>query len=722
MSLTRSYNPIWEVPTLTGAQMDDRYYFFTLQNTLPYLPQNIFQDQNGLIPWSNPIEVLASGSLPENMYWDDTLVYRLEWRAGPTQADALIWEVNNYVPIGNEGPTPPPGESTLSTDNQITNPQFSILNFSGTFTTTSAGTFDIAPGWQIITAGSGTVTVTQDTYEGADSNSNSATNASYGLSVTNNGFTSVILRQRFNHNGALWTGATGAGDTGPGVAINLTASSDAIATIDIEIKYSDTPGPSDVAPIEQELTTSNVDYAFTAVILQSFNTDPPATAWTDFDIVMTTSTTYHYTSIQLLGQEIVEPVSYLQTTLEWQEDHTFHYYNDKLQFKPIPSLLAGWDFPLNPCQELGTGSLSVTTTSGYVWDQTIMATSASTATAIRDVPTGNLLVTTGAATQAFYLLQYLADGDALKTTLSNLSVNINAYSTVHDSVVVRCYLYNVGLSAGAIPTSATGASIGTVAASGVFTLSAAGWTALTPFNGVVASQTLSSSESGGDTDIKFISYDGLANYNADVLGNAFAIVVTFSCPTSGTVVNINSISCVPGDIATRPAPLSASQTLQALQYYYEKSYNLADVPGTVTANAALVAQQNAGLAQSVYVPAGNQLVVGVAISRTAFGFQFNTLKRSSAPTVTIYSKSGASANVYAAGYRNGSLVLNTDVVITAWTQTGLSSKSVQYLPASPGTALYTVVDAPIGAGTETNQVLTAFIEYQYVVDARLGIV
>lgn len=713
MSLTRSYNPIWNFFDLVGHPVDDTYWFFTLQNSLPYLPQPVYLDQNGTIA-PDPIQLLANGTLPD-LYWDNSLVYRIELRHGPTQADALVFALDNYIPIGNESPLPP-GETQISTDNQVTNPQFSLLNFVGTFTTTTAGTFNIAPGWQIVTTGSGTVSVTQDTYEGTDSNSNSSTNASYGLSVTNNGFTKVILRQRFNHNGALWTGATGLGDFGPGVAVNFTASSSNLSTINVWIRYNNADG-EDLNIADQTLTTSNVDYQFASPILQSNNSTAPATAWTDLDFEMIDNLIYHFTSIQLVGQEIVQIVPYLQTSLERQQDQTFHYYNPQLQFKPIASLLTGWDFPLNPTQILGSSSNSVSSTAGYVWDQTIMATSASTVTAIRDVPTGNLKVTTGAATQAFYLLQYLSGSEALKTTLGNLSVNINAYATVHGAVSVRCYLFNCGLTSGSIPTSTTGASIGSVAANGVFTASTTGWVEIAPLNGVEEAQTLPTSEmvppSFGDT--QFISYVGGANYNGDVLGNAFAIVVTFSCPTSGTVVNINSISCVPGDIATRPAPQTVDEVQRECEYYYEKSYKATDLAtsasGAATSNNSLFYPMSTSFGRPV-----DTSTTGLLFS-TPFTLQYKQAKRV-VPTVYLYSVDGTVASVQGnLYYQNGGGFATSnanDTVASFWTATKDIKTSI-YTPNS----LSNLVTATV---LTTSVYMTGGIKFQYLLDARLGVV
>ena len=91
----RSENPIWFFNDLTGQPLNDNYYAFFLTNDLPYLPQNVFQDENGLAAWPNPLEFSPAGNLPENLYFDPTLVYRIEIRQGPYQSSSLIWLIEN---------------------------------------------------------------------------------------------------------------------------------------------------------------------------------------------------------------------------------------------------------------------------------------------------------------------------------------------------------------------------------------------------------------------------------------------------------------------------------------------------------------------------------------------------------------------------------------------------------------------------------------------------
>ena len=123
----RGFNPIWFEVDLTAHPFDDTFYLFTLQNTIPYQPQTVWHDQNMNSPWTDPIQFLANGTLPIDIFFDPSLIYRLEFRQGPTQNDPLIYEVDNYQVNGSGGITPPSAIS-FNSENQITNPPVSYTH------------------------------------------------------------------------------------------------------------------------------------------------------------------------------------------------------------------------------------------------------------------------------------------------------------------------------------------------------------------------------------------------------------------------------------------------------------------------------------------------------------------------------------------------------------------------------------------------------------------
>ncbi len=203
----RGFNPIWSEVDLTGKQFDSTFYLYTLQNTIPYIPAPVYHDADLNQIWTDPIQFLANGTLPVDIYWVPNTIYRLEFRKNnglvpPSQADALIYEVDNYIP--NSGGDVPIDTVGISSTNQITNPQFAIVNFSSPFSYAgpaaslpTPGLIEIGPGWFLLLAGTGTVTITQTPLNSLEPN---RSNAPYALRLQLSGWdaNSVKLRQRFN--------------------------------------------------------------------------------------------------------------------------------------------------------------------------------------------------------------------------------------------------------------------------------------------------------------------------------------------------------------------------------------------------------------------------------------------------------------------------------------------------------------------------------------------
>ena len=582
MSLIRSYQPIWSLVDLVGKQLDSSYYLWTLENTLPYLPQPIWQDASGNVSWSDPIEFLANGTLPDNMYWDNTRVYRLEIRkndgtAPPSQNDALIYEINNYIP--GTGFQPIPGTALSITDNQITNPQFADVLFQpsqGLVISTATETV-IAPGWSVITTGAGTLTINQVTHTGNEYTATNATNASYGLSLQNNGFSTVTIRQRFNNNGALWTGEA--------ICANVTASSLNPTNLLLNIRYSNV-GSSDTAIATLALTTADTDYVATIPILASTSNVQPALAWTDFDMTFAANTTVFITSVQLIGESSPLAIAYLQTTLERQRDHEFNYYQNGLLVKPIPSYLVGLDFPLNPAQVLGpiiAAQALGANTSYYAWDQTILFQSATSGIFVSRSAIPSIQLEAQNDTQ-MALIQYIAGDRAksviLESFINGLSVNIRCNSSANPTVTVSLWrTTNVSL-----PNILTNNSlVTTLDANGHPSAVVAGWTEIlrTDFGNaqcVINASSIDYGFSGWQT----------ANDTDSQTATFFAIVVGTSIIPAPIALQVTSISLVPGSIPTIPAPQTTDEVLRECMRYYQKSFATSVVPagGTGFANSA----------------------------------------------------------------------------------------------------------------------------------------
>lgn len=649
----RGYNPVWYMVDLVGKQFDDTFYMFVLTNQVPYIPANVYHDPSGTIPWSQPIQFLANGTLPLDIYFANNTIYRLEIRQGPTQADPLIYLIENYNP--SQAIDNPLGNESEATDNQISNGQFSVVNFTSPQTFTNlTGSVEIAPGWFLDLSGLGSVTVTQVPLNDSQP---SPTNAPWALMLTITGpYANVpVLRQRFQQNGMNWSGTNLATSyTALIVGAPQTISDRLVASNGATLALFNT----------HTLTNDFVEYQGVATIAASTNANVPPNAWLDYKIMLPSSGDIYITSIQLVQSGNLQAVPYQQDTIDRQLDHLSHYYVPKLEYKPISSYLVGWDFPKNPAQPLGyvlpnTDFDAGANTSYFTWDQTILFLSENEGAGITQGGSGEYVVTASANTQ-FALVQYLKADEAVEILSGNVAVNIAGYTNQGGGIAGTVSLW--------VSDATVLPSIGGANASIVATLDAngypitrnqgtavIGWTEITRNNLGPGSFNLGIARTNAPSKYNDvgISHYGLNNAGAITSNTAtvFAIVVGFSQLNMGNSVTIQSISTVPGDIPTRPAPKPLSQVTQDCQAYFVMSFSPGTVPAqAIGANTGYPIWQLLGLT----LPANQYIQFPVIMTGT--------------PTLTLYSPITATANIY--NFTNtGNCATSTTINIT---QTGFS--------------------------------------------------
>ena len=154
------------------------------------------------------------------------------------------------------------------------------------------------------------------------------------------------------------------------------------------------------------------------------------------------------TNIQVTGQTtqiadftISDVPPFLEETYERTVDHEFHVYKPKLSYKPIPSYLVGWDFPLNPGQFAGRSIAAQAVGAGksyYAWDQTILFQSANSGITAAGTTTGALNLT-AAATTNMAMIQYLDQVQAAKILQDEISCNL--YANSGHCLWIRCTCY-----------------------------------------------------------------------------------------------------------------------------------------------------------------------------------------------------------------------------------------------------------------------------------------
>jgi len=178
--------------------------------------------------------------------------------------------------------------------------------------------------------------------------------------------------------------------------------------------------------------------------------------------------------------------------------------------------------------------------------------------------------------------------------------------------------------------------------------------------------------------------------------------------TATESVAFQYVSLVKGRIPTRPAPQTPDEVLQECQYYYEMSYN----GGGTSTPLGGTGPGSLTFWQKTDVTGGN-----TAGYSSNFSFRFNTVKRTTTPTVSLYGYSSTINSVSVRSYNGGTATSPGTVSLGGfWAIEDVGSKGVHYVPggSTPATAFITT------AGTSTSS--SAAILFHYVVDARIGVV
>lgn len=689
----RGFNPIWAEFDLTGKIFDDTYWLFVLENTLPYIPATVYHDPDLNVPWTNPIQFLANGTLPNDIYFETDHVYRLEFRQGDTQADPLIYEVNNYIP-GSGGSTPV-DTVAFASSNQITNPQFSLINFVSPYTlgATDPDPVQIAPGWFLELAGTGTAVISRVALDNANTN---PSNAPYALRLTLTGWTtdSIFLVQRFQQNGMLWANKI--------VSSTVTARLEgAPQSISATLVDSNSSTLTTVLP----LTTVNESWnEFTGYgeLPATTNPDDPPAAYIEYKMALPNNVDIYLTSFQLVVQELPIEPSFEQDSIERQVDHTFHYYKPQLELKPIPSYTLGWDFAYNPCQELGT-TITVSglgnNKSRYIADQTIAFEAVGNTMTYGVANTSGLTASTGSATQ-FAFIQYLDPTTAIELLQGNMAVCINASTSVALNGYVNLYY----TTDGSLPNVAPGTNnslIATMVGGKPATFNG-NWTKVNRSN---LGDALFVVDSTADPII-FSGWNGVGQSGA-TSATFFAIVVSFAEMPSTQSLSMRFATLSKGDIATPPPPLNKAETLAALQYYYETTYPSF---GTAASGANSTNIRVVPCAMSLQIN-GSGNVTTYGITANSFNLQWNSLKRA-VPNISFNSQAGTAATLSLTYILNGATTGPADVALASFWQLITNGTKGAY---------YRVISTTYMASFAAN-LLSSFVGFNYTADSRLGIV
>ena len=699
----RAANPIWWLPDLTGLSLNDQYYAFFLTNDLPYIPQAVFQDVNGLIPWSNPLQFQPSGTLPNNLYFDETLVYRIEIRQGPFQSDPLIWLIENFQ--AGQGITTE--DSIITASNMAINPQFSDIFFSSPYTINEAGTYNIAPGWQLVLVGSGSTTLTQVATAG---DAEEKGNPSYYLTISSSGWSSAILSQTFNNNGALFAGGA--------IAIYFLA----FATTSpqtLSVVYAPNGPPNSQEIFSGTIMTGDfMPYQGAISLNPSLNNLTGMAASVQIQFVLPTSGSISLTNVEIIGQSVPLSSAFDPTTdipafpeqsYEQIVNNEFNVYKTSLVQQAKNSLLAGWNFGLNPFQFQPPNLQTIGSQVQYIADQTILVQQASgriqSGQASEAFNAALQLAAVGAASQVdnrLAIIQYLDNEIVQPYAGQYVSCLVRSILTNANSVGVPIkmrLIYRNGLPPDISSTEPIASW--TVGDDPTFS---SGWTEIIPENDpayIVGNTFVNGSDFPGYSYNKFLLpnvtggiYLGVLVYTMTNLDNSIA---------SPNSIYFDRISLVPNDFAI-DASETADEAVRKCQYYFSKSYSLETQPGThIEVAGAIIADMTINFNGSVS-----------HWYNAAYSFPLKQLMRS-APVLKFYStNSGNSGVVHGGILRNGSFTASNDSDFNAsnWNYS-VTPDYVNAIPTSTTSAQITLGDQ--NAGDQS------VLYVQYTADARLGV-
>lgn len=702
----RGLNPIWSEVDLEGNLFDDTFYLYVLQNELPYLPLPVYHYPNLTGQWTNPIQFLANGTLPIDIFFNPDVVYRLEFRQNfngtPSQSDPLIYEVNDYVP-GNGGSTPI-DEVALASSNQITNPQFSLISFASPFGLSGAvdpPPIEVAPGWFLELSGIGNLIMQQVPLNNSLQN---PSNAPYALRITVNGaWDSVVLRQRFQQNGMLWANKI--------VSSTVTARLEG-APQSISANLIDSNG----TPLAEVLAPSVVNESFNeftgfGTLSPSTNPDLPPAAYIDYKLLLQSDIDIYLTSIQLVVQELPIEPSFEQDSIDRQMDHTFHYYRDSLLRQQKECVLTGWDFGLNPWQFYPTTTVNLSTF-GYTADQTIIIQQNYV-----DTATGNNISTArGSAAEnygfkvasvtdlnQFAAIQYIAPTTIRSGWGNKFSSLVKLIAQVQNPAnpvsVKMKLIWSTSLPSNLSQNEPIDSW--NVDDEPVFS---AAWNSIPAINDPVYNLV-----DGSNT----LLFEGFNLPAATTIAMTLGIVIytTSRMVSTGTPDNIifEKCSLVQNDFAIDTPSLTYNETLRRCYYYYETTFE----PGGATLTTG---PQRSSINSAVYAPMNPYFtptpVNTIGCYPNGFGSQYKELKRAS-PNLTIYSGGSTTANEIFAFVNGTALTAQAlQPLLTFFTSFGGNTAGgFSYR----GTGISTMA-GPVGSSAAGS----AGILYHYVANARLG--
>lgn len=658
------------------------YYFESLGYSLTLSSIGTFVDQDGnpVVPYFFPYDASGNEELYYITCYSQNSIFQFDREAVP------------YLQSSGDVTT----QTETTSINQVSNPQFVEKLFEGTnytYSVTGSQTTPIAPGWDLITSGTGTVQVQQLSNIAATE----PTSPPYAMQFLSTGLTGTYkLRQRIYQSPKLFY------DKYVASSFIVSVSSTAV----ILLRFEPSSGGSYDLNIDQVAATGTYTTLSDVTLFnQSASTDPATTGYVDLVFYIPVGVTVSLSSVQLLTVAASDAqIAFQQQSTPQQQSFLYWYDRPGLIYKPIKSFLTGWDFPLNPAQfgETVAAAAIGANKSQYVWDQTILFQSANSGVSVARASGNNALELTAAATTQMAIIQYLDEAQARKLLNGPLSVNVSAKASASTNACVSLW-YTTDVSLPDVSSGTNNSIVATLDTNGKPATFNGTWSEVPRSSMGDAKFTIGTSATTEFNDYAFTGWDmnGIAAVNT---ATYFAIVVGTASVTATGILTFNSVSLVPGVIPTIPAPQTPDEVLRECQYYYESNYPVGVVAGTANSVGAITEPQQ------VYATGGN-----VSFITSGFTTKY-TLKRA-IPVMTYWSVDGTvdriSARVVTDSADSGYGNLDAAEAGGFWT----------YSPNTKYNSMAITSTAHLSANpTQPGTYGTGFITYNFSSDARLGIV
>lgn len=602
-----------EVFQIEGSSPD--YTFTSLGNELTLGICGSFVDLNGnpMVPYAYPYD--DDGDL-------DLYFVRVVSEGNVAQF------TREAVPYVNTDSSP--GDNT-SEGNALCNPQFVEINFpsSGVTTLTVTGSntaTPLAPGWDLITSGSGTVDVERLQPTAGDV----PTNPPYSLKISADSAlgATVSIRQRLNHSPSFLRNNFVSG--------TVTASIISGGASSLSMSYvTDTSVSTLIIPTTSITNDGAYHVIKNNVEITDFVNTAADSGYIDIIITIPTSRSIALSSIQIAGTSKAGDVAFLEESVDRQKDHLFHYYEDAVVHQPKSNLLTGWTFAQNPWQ-FRTTALTNVATNTYTADQTIIIqqnivdTNSGNNVSVGQSSFGSNLdfkVTAVTATNKFMMLQYIDPLTIQPYWGQKLSVRVvGRINSSHVPATTLNFkvrlMYKAGLPSATSRLVPVGDWLNTD--NSIPDISGDGWTYITTDYDPTFTFT--------DTNTAFDSnaFQLPVSTNANMtLGVAIFMMNNMDSTATADTVGITRVSLVYNDFAIDADPMTYDESVRRCQYYYSKTFPLATVPAQAATQVGAITYRchNTGAHSD-----------GV-------WWQFPTVMRS-IPTITAYNTNSANSKWY----------------------------------------------------------------------------